>query len=131
MSTMTSPISPGDLLGSVRGPITDASLTYPERMRLEVTDAHGGLWRLATWEAAYSPADPAVLNRKIIVGADLDKPSGTLTVSFSDGTCFVVTPIPDETDDAIENWQLFTPDGLVLNYGPGDHWVLKRASDPA
>lgn len=130
MAVITPDTSPRDLLRRVSGKVEDARLTYPERVHLEVTDTDGGHWLLATWEAAYLPADPAQLNGKIVVGADLDKTSGALTVTFSDGTHFTVVPIPDGEDDAIENWQLFTPDGFVLNYGPGEHWVLKRASDP-
>ena len=44
------------------------------------------------------------------------------------GTFFTVTPIPDEADDAIENWDLFTPEGLVLIYGPKRQWKLADAS---
>jgi hypothetical protein len=95
-----------------------------------VTDAEGGLWRFATWEADYSPTDPEGLAGKTVVSADLDEPGGKLTIGFSDGTTFTVTPIPDEEDDAIENWELFTPEGLVLSYGPRGRWQLGKATDP-
>jgi hypothetical protein len=130
MAVLTPDTSPRDLLSRVRGKVEHARLTYPERVHLEVMDAAGGLWFLATWEADYSPGDPSELDGKSVVGTDLDEASGTLTVVFSDDTCFTVVPIRDEEDDAIENWQLFTPDGFVLNYGPGERWVLKRASAP-
>jgi hypothetical protein len=130
MAVVTPDLSPRDLLSCVRGAVAQARLTYPERVHLQVLDADGGLWLLATWEADYWPADPADLTGKIVVGTSLDETSGALTVGFSDGTRFTVDPIPDDDDDAIENWQLFTPDGFVLNYGPGEHWVLKRATDP-
>lgn len=131
MSLVTQNTSPADLLGRVRGPVKDARLTYPERVHLEVTDAVGGVWCLATWEAAYSPADPEELNGKTVVSTDLDDRSKVLTIGFSDGTCFTVTPIPDEEDDAIENWELFTPDDLLLSYGPWGRWKLGSADDPA
>ena len=130
MATLTSNIPPGDLLGAVRGSITDASLTYPERMRLEVTDADGGLWRFATWYSDYSPTDPEQLAQKNVVDVGLDPESHVLTVSFADETCFTVTPVPDEEDDAIENWELCSPNGIVLSYGPKGRWKLARADEP-
>jgi hypothetical protein len=53
-----------------------------------------------------------------------------LTVSFSDESFFTLTPIPDESDDAIENWEIFTPERLILAYGPRGRWLLGRADDP-
>jgi hypothetical protein len=41
-----------------------------------------------------------------------------------------VIPDHEEAADDIEAWQLFTPDGLVLNYGPRGDRRLKRAADP-
>jgi hypothetical protein len=130
MSIVIPETSPADLLARVRGPVKDARLTYPERVHFEVTDVHGGLWFLATWEAEYSPADPEELNGKTVVSADLDDRSRVLTIGFSDGTSFTVTPIPDDDDGAIENWELFTPDDLLLTYGPWGRWHLGKATDP-
>jgi hypothetical protein len=130
MAFVTSGTSPAELMRRFRGRVTKAGLTYPERGRLQVTDAEGGLWRFATWEADYSPTDPEGLAGKTVVSADLDEPGGKLTIGFSDGTTFTVTPIPDEEDDAIENWELFTPEGLVLSYGPWGRWQLGKATDP-
>jgi hypothetical protein len=130
MAVVIPDTSPGDLLRRVRGSITDASLTYPERMRLEIADAAGGVWRLITWYAEYSPTDPDKLDGKTVVDIELDPRTDVLTVGFSDETCFTVTPVPDEEDDAIENWELFTPEDVVLAYGPRGRWQLCRATDP-
>jgi hypothetical protein len=130
MSIVIPDTSPAGLLARIRGPVRDARLTYPERARFEVMDAHGGLWLLATWEAEYSTADPEELNDKTVVRADLDDRSRVLTIGFSDGTSFKVTPIPDDDEDAIENWELFTPEGHVLRYGPWGRWHLSKATDP-
>jgi hypothetical protein len=130
MSIVIPETSPADLLARVRGSVKDARLTYPERVRFEVMDAHGGLWLLATWEAEYSPADPEELNGKTVVSAHLDDRSLVLTIGFSDGTSFTVTPIPDDDEGAIENWELFTPEGQVLRYGPWGRWHLGNATDP-
>jgi hypothetical protein len=128
--TVKAGISPMAILGSFRGSVTRARLTYPERAALDVTDAKGGEWRLSTWWSDYSPADPEVLGNKTVVSATLSDPPGKLTVGFSDGTDFTITPVPDEGHDAIENWKLFTPDGLVLTYGPWGRWQLGNATDP-
>jgi hypothetical protein len=129
MAIVTSDTSPAKLLGRFRGPVTKSCLTYPERVRLEVTDTDGGLWRLGTWDADYSPSDPDVLSGKTVVRASLDERSGVLTVGFSDDTVFTATPIPVEDDD-VENWELFTPERLVLTYGPRGRWQLGSADDP-
>jgi hypothetical protein len=131
MSIVTPDTSPTDLLDRVRGPVRDARLTYPERVHFEVTDVSGGLWLLATWDADYLPADPAELCGKTVTGVGLDKESGKLAFQFSDGTSFTITPDADEGDpEAILNWELFTPEGLVLTYGPWGRWHLGKATDP-
>jgi hypothetical protein len=124
-------ISPADLLARFRGPVLDARPTYPERVHLEVKDVHGGKWSLATWDADYSPSDPEVLLGKTVVSADLEGRSGNLTIGFSDGSTFRVISDLYEPGDDVENWDLFTPEGLVLVYGPGDRWKLARGSDPS
>jgi hypothetical protein len=126
MATLIPHISPAMLLGRVRGPVTAARLTYPERIRVEVTDADGGLWRLATWDAEYSPSDPGALIGKTVLDTSLDGASGVLKLSFSDGTCFTATPDPVEEGD-VEDWELFTPEGLVLAYGPKGQWQVSRS----
>jgi hypothetical protein len=130
MAVVIPDISPADLLARFRGPVLDSRPTYPERVHLEVRDAHGGKWCLATWWADYSPADPAALLGKTVTNADLKGPSGDLTIGFSDGSAFKVISVPREPGDDIETWELFTPEGLVLAYGPEDQWQLCRASDP-
>ena len=126
MAPLIRDISPAMLLGRVRGRVTAARLTYPERIRVEVTDADGGLWRLATWDAEYSPSDPEALIGKSVVDTSLDDSSGVLTLRFSGGTCFTATPIPVEDDD-VENWEFFTPESLVLSYGPKGQWQVGRS----
>jgi hypothetical protein len=129
MALVTPDTSPADLLDRVRGLANEAGLTYPERAHLPVIDERGGRWLLATWEANYAPKDPAELNGKIVVDIDLGD-SGELLVHFSDGTRFDVTPVPDNGDDAIESWKLFTPEGWVLVYGPWGLWRWVRADEP-
>jgi hypothetical protein len=133
MAVVVPNTSPADLLGRFRGTIFDAAHGYPEVIMFQARDAEGRDWWFSTFDAEYSPTDPEVLLGKSIVGTDLDR-SGKLAISFSDGSRFVVDPIPlqpDEPDDDLENWHLFTPDGLVLNYGPEGRWEIKPCRYPS
>ncbi len=127
MATMSSETSAAALLTRLRGLVTNAYLTYADMARIEVTDAEGGLWHFGTWEADYSPTDPEDLLGKTVVSAGMDA-SGVLTIGFSDGSTFTVTPDAEEDDDA-EHWELFTPDNLFLAQGPIGRWKLKRVGD--
>ena len=129
MTIVTSNTSAAALLTRFGGLVTKARVTYPERAALDVIDAEGGEWYLATWWAEFAPVDPEELGGKTVVSADLGEPPGKLTVGFSDGTTFTITPVADEEKDAIENWELFTPEGLVLSYGPKGRWSLAEAAE--
>lgn len=130
MSVVIPDISPAELLDGFRGEVTDAHPAYPETIHLEVRDADGGVWRFATHDADYSPSDPDALCGRTVVSADLDRRSGNLTIGFSDGTYFRVSVEPPDAADDPVNWRLYTPRGLVLTWGPGANWQLRRGSDP-
>jgi hypothetical protein len=127
MSTVKPHTSPTALLSRFRGRVTKARLTFPERAAINLEDADGGSWYLATWWADYSPADPEVFNGNTVVSAELGEAPGRLTIGFSDGTSFTISPARDEGDDAIENWELFTPENSVLIFGPRERWQLVEA----
>lgn len=124
--------SPADLLKGFRGHVTSSRAGYPDVLHIDIEDADGRVWWFSTFDAAYSPSEPERFIGKVVVDAALDIRSRELTIGFSDGSSLRVVPAPRTAAEPgdLENWSLFTPDGLVLNYGPGDHWVLKRASDP-
>jgi hypothetical protein len=98
-------------------------------LHLTVGDAAGRGWGLSTFDSDWSPSNPASFLGKIVSGANLDVPSGRLTIAFSDESLLTVAPIPDVEDDELETGR-FTPDGFVLDYGPGPQWQLVRADDP-
>jgi hypothetical protein len=124
-------ISPTELLSRMRGRIFRANPAYPETIQFRLHDADGGEWWLATQWADYSPSDPAEILGKVVVDAHLDERTGNLTFDFSDGTDFKVIALPqEEPGDDLEHWDLFTPEGLVLVWGPDANWQLKRATDP-
>jgi hypothetical protein len=131
MSIVTPNTSPADLLTCVRGIVTYAHVTSSGRIKLRLTDQAGDKWGLVSWKADYSPSHPEVPDGKTIVDAALDTDSGVLTVDFSDRTYFTLAPNREPDDEGIEDWELFTPDGLVLSYGPRGRWQLASAGDPA
>lgn len=129
MAIVISDTSPAGLLKRYHGRVTVAARAYPDAIHLDLIDDEGGLWGLGTWDATYAPSDLTDLLGKTVRSADLDGRTGVLRLRFEDETSFEVTPATP-VDDEIENWELFTPDGLVLTYGPKGRWQLGNASDP-
>jgi hypothetical protein len=119
-----------ELLARFRGRVTASRDTYPEAIDVEVTDPQGGVWRLGNWYADFFPTKPAAILGKIVVSADVDDRTETLTVGFSDGTDFKIVPDHSADDIADEWWELFTPEDMVLGYCPGGRWRLVKATDP-
>ena len=119
--------SPANVLRAMRGSIAVARLAYPEVLHVDVRDSAGGLWRLATQDAEWSPSDPSELVGKSIEAAEIDAGSGELRCRLSDGSQLIVTPGPREASDDPPNWELITPDGLVLEFGPGLRWQISAA----
>lgn len=124
--------SPLNVLRSMRGKIVDARIAYPEVLHVEVKDSVGELWRLATQDAEWSPSDPAALVGRSVDDADIDGKTGELRCKLSDGSVLDVRPAAREAEDDPPNWELITPDGLVLEFGPGVRWQIGSAdSRPA
>lgn len=130
MSAVSLDTSPIHLLARFQGLVVATRLPHSRRTYLEVVDAEGGTWRLTSWSTASLSTDAEDDNGKTAMGAIFDDRSEVLKVNFSDGSFFTLTPIPDDADDAVENWEIFTPEGLVLAYGPHGRWLLGRADDP-
>jgi hypothetical protein len=125
MATVISTDISTELLARFRGVIAEAWITYPERAAFDLIDADGGKWHLTTWWSDFSPEDPAAFSGKTVVDLILgDEPPRDLTLEFSDGSDFKIVSVTDEEPDPIHHWELFTPEGRVLDYGPGDHWHL-------
>jgi hypothetical protein len=130
MSAVELDIAPVDLLARFRGLVVGTRLPHSRRTYFEVIDEESGRWRLRTWRTTYSSTDSGDNQGKTIVGVAVDECSEALTISFSDESSCSVAPSPDYVDDDGENWELFTPDGLVLAYGPRGRWLLGRVDDP-
>ena len=118
--------SPLNLLRAMRGLITDARVAYPDVLHIEIRDPIGQVWRLATQDADWSPADPGELRGRSIEDAVIDE-GGELRLRLSDDSRLDVVPTPREAEDDPPSWELITPDGLVLEFGPDVRWQISQA----
>jgi hypothetical protein len=129
-AVVTLDASPANVLRAMRGSVVAARLAYPDVLHVEVRDPAGGLWRLATQDAEWSPSDPGDLVGRSVEGAAIDKGTGELRLELSDGS-LRVSPARREASDDLPNWELITPDGLVLEFGPGFRWQISSANSAA
>ena len=118
--------SPLNLLRALRGVIADARVAYPDVLHIEIRDPIGQVWRLATQDADWSPTDPGKLRGRSIEDAVIDE-GGELRLRLSDGSRLDVAPAPREAEDDPPSWELITPDGLVLEFGPHVRWQISQA----
>jgi hypothetical protein len=122
--------SPTTVLRSMRGPIIDARISYPDVLHVEVRDKAGKLWRLATQDAEWSPSDPTQLVGRSIEDAEIGDASGELRCRLSDGSVLDIKPAATEAEDDPPYWELISPDGVVLEFGPGVRWQISSADAP-
>ncbi len=123
--------SPINVLREMRGPIVDARIAYPKVLHIEVRDANRGVWRLATQDAEWSPADPEHLTGRMLDHVDIDEQSGELHCQLADGSALVIKPAEIGREDDPPNWELISPSGIVLEFGPGVRWQISAADAPA
>jgi hypothetical protein len=122
--------SPANLLRSLRGQIADARIAYPRVLHVEIRDAQGDLWHLATQGAEWTPAEPGQLVRRSMDDVALDGETGELRCMLSDGSVLDVKPAAIEPEDDPPNWELVSPSGVVLEFGPGMRWQISGADQP-
>jgi hypothetical protein len=89
-------------------------------------------WRIETErEIIASSEDPreklaaAVrhLDDKVLAGVEVERPSLSVTLRFSDGTVLRTFSI---FSTEYEHWMFFQPDGTVITAGPGSTWTTGR-----
>ena len=131
MTVVALDASPANVLRSMRGPIVDARIAYPDVLHVDVRDSHGDLWRLATQDAEWSPSDPGQLVGRLIDDVAIDGETGELRCMLSDGSVLDVRPAAVEPEDDPPNWELVSPAGIVLEFGPGLRWQISSADVPA
>lgn len=119
--------SPATILRELRGEIVAARVAYPAVLHVEARHETGELWRLATQDADWSPAEPAQLVGRSIESAQIDAQSGELRLGLSDGASLAITPGPPGGSDDPPYWEVISPTGMVLEYGPGVRWQISGA----
>ena len=123
--------SPLNLLRSMQGAIVAAQLAYPQVLHLEIRASDGDIWRLSTQGAKWSPTDPSSLVGQSLEDVRIDDLSGGLRCQLSAGSVLEVSPLPVEAVDDPPSWEVISPDGLVLEFGPGLRWQISSADAPA
>ncbi|HEX2071466.1 MAG TPA: hypothetical protein VHF90_07445 [Thermoleophilaceae bacterium] len=118
--------SPANLLADFRGVVVAAEIAFPDVLHVEVRDEAERIWKLATQDAHWSPDDPEALIGRSVVGAAIDEPGGRLRCGLSDGSELVVVPTAMDDKDDPPNWELITPYGVALEFGPGMRWQIAR-----
>jgi hypothetical protein len=118
------------MLRAMRGSIVAAQVAYPDVLHVEVRDSRGDLWRLATQDAEWTPADPGRLIGRSIDDVAVDGETGELRCMLSDGSVLDVKPVAVEAEDDPPNWELVSPDGVALEFGPGMRWQISGADRP-
>jgi|ERR1700722_556500 len=119
--------SPANLLRLVCGSIVDARIPYPDVLHIEVRDSRGDLWRLTTQDAEWSPSDPGQLVGRSIDDVAIDGKTGELRCMLSDGSALDIRPAAIESQDDPPNWELVSPSGIALEFGPGFRWQISSA----
>jgi hypothetical protein len=114
----------------MRGAIVDARIAYPDVLHVEIRDSSGDLWRLATQDAAWSPGDPGQLIGRSVENADIDEETGELRCELSDGSSLDIKPAIAEAKDDPPYWELISPGGIALEFGPGVRWQISSADVP-
>jgi len=124
-------VSPSAIVQGMRGLIVNARIAYPEILHVEIKDSDGELWHLATQDAEWSQSDPAELVGRSVADADIDAATGELRCKLSDGSLLDVKPAAREAEDDPPNWELITPGGVILEFGPGVRWQIGSADSRA
>ena len=73
---------------------------------------------------------PPSWSGKSIEGAEIDEETGELRCQLSGGSLLDVKPAAQEASDDPPNWELITPGGVLLEFGPGVRWQISSATDP-
>jgi hypothetical protein len=127
MATVTAQqASLSSLLGGLRGEIVDARRGYPDVLHIEVSDPDGDRWSLVTQDAGWAPADPADLRGRVIEKAEVGA-EGDLRCQLSDGAGLAIRPGDGTAEDDPPYWELITPGGVALEFGPGVRWQISGA----
>jgi hypothetical protein len=96
----------------------------------------GTSWTLSsprTWVAS-SSADEKVLLTKLkvledakVVHFEIGIPNNIVTVAFDNDCLLRVIPGPKDDEFKLPYWELFTPNHMIVSFGPGRRWFYRRS----
>jgi len=101
--------------------------------------SRGTAWELTSPDGLWvsSDDDEDVIRQKIqvlkdttITGVDVRYPDLDLILTFSSGYQLAVLPTEEDDDEEVAYWELFTPDKMIVEAGPGATWSYSRADIP-
>ena len=105
-----------------------------------------GEWRLDTCGTDWSLFTPykcvnsdgvneKVLNSELsqlenatLVRFEISIPNNILTVCFDNECSFRIIPDPKDDKYGLPYWRLFTPNRMVVSFGPGSRWSCRRSN---
>jgi hypothetical protein len=119
-----------NLLGALRGEIVKAGLGHPDVLHVEIRDLDGDRWNLVTQDAEWQPANPADLVGQVIEKAEVSM-EGKLRCQLAGGAVLAVKPAKSASEGDPPYWELITPGGAALEFGPGARWQISSADAPA
>ena len=122
--------SPTTIVRRLHGLIVSMRTAYPEILHIEVDDRAKGRWRLASWDADLSTVVPETLKGRSIERAEIDGGTGELRLVLAGDSTFSISPDKHSSPGDPPSWELITPDGLALVFGPGLRWQIARADAP-
>src|SRR4051794_37904649 len=119
--------SPASALAGLRGVIVAARFAHPDVVQVTVRDAEGHNWRLASQDASVSPEDPKRLAGLSVEEARIDPRKMSLRCQLSNGSALEFPPAAESAAAGDPPyWELLTPRGQVLQFGPGAHWEINE-----
>jgi hypothetical protein len=104
-------------------------VAHRDVLHVEVRDESGGTWRLASQDADWAPTEPATLVGQRVQRATLDPGRGELRLDLSGSEAVRIAESRDQSGE-LPTWELISPGGLALEFGPGLRWTVSQAQAP-
>ncbi|HZJ29732.1 MAG TPA: hypothetical protein VFD37_07075 [Solirubrobacterales bacterium] len=117
-------ISLQSLLDSMRGEIVEARIGHPEVLLIDIIDSVGGRWQLMTQDAEWEIGDPESLVGRRVLKVALDDRAWKLRLELAGEDALVITPGEHLSSSDPPNWEVITPEGSLVEFGPGAQWRI-------
>lgn len=101
--------------------------------------SRGTAWELTSANSLWVSSDDEedVIRQKIqvikdttITDIDVRYPDLDLILTFSNGYQLTILPTEDDDEYEVAYWELFTPNKMIVEAGPGPTWSYSRADIP-